>query len=143
MNPYKISQGAVISLTRSRCTVATLEVGKVQYYGYLLKCDFFFSHYSIFKRVFGEVQKPHLNLMSSYLPYTLKSECLMSFCISLHFNVFHLLLSMHGSAVLPGQRTLVAPLAKLVGQGLSYKRCIPQDAGTTQRLVPRSVRPQL
>lgn len=42
MNAYKISQGAVISLTRSRCTVATLEVGKVQYYEYLLKCDFFF-----------------------------------------------------------------------------------------------------
>lgn len=64
MNPYKISQGAVISLTRSRCTVtvATLEVGKVQYYEYLLKCDFFFPHYSIFKRVFGEVQKPHLKI---------------------------------------------------------------------------------
>lgn len=60
---------------------------------------------------------------------------------NLRFNVYHLQLSTHEWAVLPAQRTPVTPLAKLGGRGWSYKRYIPQDAGTTQRLVPRSARP--
>lgn len=60
---------------------------------------------------------------------------------NLRFNVYHLQLSTHEWAILPGQRTPVTPLAKLGGRGWSYKRYIPQDAGTTQRLVPRSARP--
>ena len=79
--------------------------------------------------------------MSNYLLYTLKSEWLMSFCFNLRFNVYHLQLSTHEWAVLPSQRTPVTPLVKLGGRGWSYKRYIPQDVGTTQRLVPRSARP--